>query len=41
VPLGIGIFYSIWGLVTLVVRTRCLCVVGVDKLLIVLVRFAM
>ena len=28
------------GLVTLVVRTRCLCVVGVVKLLIVLVRFA-
>jgi hypothetical protein len=29
------------GLVTLVVRTRCLCVVGVVKLLIALVRFAM
>ena len=28
------------GLVTLVVRTRCLCVVGVVKLLIALVRFA-
>jgi len=28
------------GLVTLVVRTRCLCVLGVVKLFIVLVRFA-